>query len=390
MTTRGRRATTALLAVVVLAACGSDEPHTETTTPPSQATTQPPSPTEPAERATAPEATEEPTTAAPQDPEVLVEGLDVPWGVDFLPDGSALVTERSTARVLHLVPGEEPRELATVPDVAAENESGLLGIAVSPDVQDTGYVFVYLTTAVDNRVLRMVLDGEELRPDVVVLDGIPRETYHSGGRIHFGPDGYLHVATGDAAVPSIAQDGDSLGGKILRVDEDGEPAPGNPQEGSPVWSLGHRNVQGMGWDPEGRMFASEFGQDSWDELNLIEPGGNYGWPEVEGSAGVEGYVDPLVQWRPADASPSGIAVTGDAVYVAALRGESLWRVPLTGDGTGEPQRLLEDEYGRLRTVTVAPDGRLWLVTSNTFRGEPAEDDDRIVAVDERWLADQAG
>lgn len=138
------------------------------------------------------------------------------------------------------------------------------------------------------------------------------------------------------------------------------------------------------------MFASEFGQDSWDELNLIEPGGNYGWPEVEGSAGVEGYVDPLVQWRPADASPSGIAVTGDAVYVAALRGESLWRVPLTGDGTGEPQRLLEGEYGRLRTVTVAPDGRLWLVTSNTFRGEPAEDDDRIVAVDERWLADQAG
>ncbi len=374
------RATTAgLLAVVALAACGSGGEVKDQATAPS------PSPTT---TETDPEPT---TTTAPavQEPEVLATGLDVPWGVAFLPDGTALVTERDTARVLELVPGEEPRELATVPGVAAENETGLLGVAVSPDFMDNGRVFVYVTTETDNRVLRMVHDGERLVPDVVVLQGIPRETYHSGGRIEFGPDGHLYVATGDAAVPSTSQDPGSLGGKILRVDEDGEPAPGNPDPGSPVWSLGHRNVQGLGWDAEGRMFASEFGQDTWDELNLVEVGANYGWPDVEGAADTAGYVDPLVTWRPADASPSGLAVTEDAVYVAALRGESLWRVPLQPDGgTGEPQRLLEGEYGRLRTVTVAPDGRLWLVTSNTFRGEPGPDDDRVVAVDDEWLASQ--
>lgn len=377
MTRTARTTTAGLLAVVVLAGCGgAGEVKEQVSAPPPPATTAAPEPTT---------TTSEP---APREPEVLATGLDVPWGVAFLPDGTALVTERDTARVLELVPGEEPRELATVPGVAAENETGLLGIAVSADFAANGHVFVYLTTDTDNRVLRMVHDGERLVPDVVVLEGVPRETYHSGGRIHVGPDGYLYVATGDAAVPSISQDPGSLGGKILRVDEDGEPAPGNPDPGSPVWSLGHRNVQGMGWDAEGRMFASEFGQDTWDELNLIEAGGNYGWPEVEGTADAAGYVDPLVAWQPADASPSGLAVTEDAVYVAALRGESLWRVPLEDGGTGEPQRLLVGQYGRLRTVTVAPDGRLWLVTSNTFRGEPREGDDQVVAVDEEWLASQ--
>ena len=363
-----------MLAVVVLAACAAGPDETPAPTPPPAATATTREPTAPV--------TESPTTAAPREPEVIATGLDVPWGLAFLPDGSALVTERRTARVLHLVPGQEPRELATVPGVAADNESGLLGIAVSPGFADDGRVFVYLTTAVDNRVLRMVLEDGELRPDVVVLEGIPRETYHSGGRIAFGPDGYLYVATGDAARPSTSQDPESLGGKILRVDEDGAPAPGNPQEDSPVWSLGHRNVQGLGWDADGRMFASEFGQDTWDELNAVEPGGNYGWPEVEGAGGDERFTDPLVTWRPADASPSGLAVSDDAVYVAALRGQSLWRVPLGG---GEPARLLEREYGRLRTVAVAPDGRLWLVTSNTFRGEPGPADDQVIAVDEAWL-----
>ncbi|WP_176554765.1 MULTISPECIES: sorbosone dehydrogenase family protein [Georgenia] len=371
---RARTTTAGLLAVVVLAACGAGPDETPAPTPPATGTAATREPT------AAPTAS--PSTAAPREPEVVATGLDVPWGLAFLPDGSALVTERRTARVLHLVPGEEPRELATVAGVDADDESGLLGIAVSPGFAGNGRVFVYLTTATDNRVLRMVLEGEELRPDVVVLEGIPRETYHSGGRIEFGPDGHLYVATGDAAQPSTSQDPDSLGGKILRVDEDGAPAPGNPQEGSPVWSLGHRNVQGLGWDADGRMFASEFGQDTWDELNAVEPGANYGWPQVEGDGGDARFTDPLVTWRPADASPSGLAVTDDAVWVAALRGESLWRVPLDG---GEPTRLLEGEYGRLRTVAVAPDGRLWILTSNTFRGNPGPADDQVLAVDEAWL-----
>ncbi|WP_324652786.1 PQQ-dependent sugar dehydrogenase [Georgenia sp. H159] len=381
MPTRVRTTTAVLAVVVVLAACGAGETADD------PAPTTPPGSTTPPVEATArDEPSAAPTTDVPQAPEEIATGLDVPWGLAFLPDGSALVTERDTARVLHLPPGGQPRELATVPGVVARNETGLLGIAVSPEYEANGYVFVYLTSARDNRVLRMVHDGAGLRPDVVVLEGIPRETYHSGGRIAFGPDGYLYVATGDAAVPSTAQDPGSLGGKILRVDEDGAPAPGNPTAGSPVWSLGHRNVQGLGWDTERQMFASEFGQDTWDELNVIEPGGNYGWPEVEGRADAQGFVDPVHQWSPADASPSGIAVTDDAVYMAALRGESLWRVPLDG---GDPERLLAGEYGRLRTVAVAPDGRLWLLTSNTFRGTPAEGDDRIVAVGEQWLAERA-
>ncbi|MDD9205288.1 PQQ-dependent sugar dehydrogenase, partial [Georgenia sp. 10Sc9-8] len=305
--------------------------------------------------------------------------LDVPWGLVLRDDGSALVTLRDSGDVLHVHPGEDPVVLGTVPGLAPDGEGGLLGIAAAPE--DPARIFVYLTTAEDNRVLRMRLADGELGPAEAVLTGIPRSSIHNGGRIAFGPDGHLYVATGDASAAGAAQDPDSLAGKILRVDTDGLPAPGNPAPGSPVWSLGHRNVQGLGWDDDGRMFASEFGQNTWDELNRIEPGGNYGWPEVEGTAGADGFIDPVQQWRPAEASPSGIAVTADAVYVAALRGQSLWRVPLSEDGdTGEAQRLLHEEYGRLRTV-VADDGALWLLTSNTFRGSPAEDDDRVIVLD---------
>lgn len=386
---RARTAAGVLAAAVLLAACSGEPERT-----PSRAPTTPAPDVSTTQEAVVDDDTADDDATAPADappprePEVLYVGLDVPWDVAFLPDGTALVTERDTARVLRITPGGDPEVLATVDDATPENESGLLGIAVSPEFADTGHVFVYYTARSDNRVQRMVLDGDELRPDDVILDGIPRETRHSGGRIDFGPDGFLYVSTGDASEPSISQDPDSLGGKILRIDEDGNPAPGNPTEGSPLWSMGHRNVQGLGWDAEGRMFASEFGPQTFDELNLIEPGENYGWPEAEGLALVPGFVDPLVEWTTAEASPSGIAVTEEAVYVAALRGESLWRVPLEADGVGKPQRLFEGEYGRLRAVEVAPDGRLWIVTSNTFRGEPRDDDDRIIAIDEAWLAEQ--
>ncbi|MPV36981.1 PQQ-dependent sugar dehydrogenase [Georgenia subflava] len=316
------------------------------------------------------------------EPGVLVTGLHTPWGLALLPDGDALVTERDTGEVLRVTPDGQVRRLGTVPDVAPGGEGGLLGIAVAPDVAVTGIVFVYLTTAHDNRVVRMRLTDDSLEPDSVVLDGIPRASNHNGGRLAFGPDGYLYVTTGDAGEPGRAQDPESLGGKILRIDADGGVPAGNPFAGSPVWSMGHRNVQGIGWDADGRMYASEFGQNTFDELNLIEPGGNYGWPVVEGAGGGETFVDPLHQWSPDEASPSGLAVTDDAVYLAALRGESLWRVPLTGDGTvGEPERLLVGEYGRLRAVEVDGAGALWLLTSNLSRGEPTPDDDRLVVVD---------
>ncbi|MGB8021581.1 MAG: PQQ-dependent sugar dehydrogenase [Candidatus Nanopelagicales bacterium] len=321
------------------------------------------------------------------DEQVVARRLAAPWGLAFLPDGSALVTVRDTAEVLRVGTDREPEVLGRVDGVAHGGEGGLLGIAVSPTFAQDDTFYVYHTTQRDNRVQRMRLKPGSFVAGRVVVDGIPRAGTHNGGRIAFGPDGYLYVTTGDAGVTSRSQDPDSLGGKIMRLAVDGSPAPGNPDQGSPVWSRGHRNVQGIGWDASGRMFASEFGQDTWDELNIIRTGRNYGWPLAEGRGGGGGLVDPIVTWRTADASPSGIAVvgTGDGgpttVLVAALRGRSLWRVDV--DGRGEVldrRRLLVGRYGRLRAVEVGPDGRVWLLTSNTSRGDPEADDDRVIVL----------
>ena len=311
--------------------------------------------------------------------QVLADHLDVPWSVAFLPDGSALLTLRDKAELLHLRAGSRPVVLGTVPGVVPEGEGGLLGVAVSPDYRRDHEVFVYYTARDDNRVARLTFtDGRASRPQPV-LTGIHKAGTHNGGRLAFGPDGYLYVTTGDAGNGADAQRKDSLNGKILRVTKEGTPAPGNPF-GNAVWSLGHRNVQGLAWAPDGTMYASEFGQNTWDELNRIEPGHNYGWPVVEGRAGRSGFTDPLVQWPTDQASPSGIAWAGGSIWMAALRGESLWRIPVSRNGAGQPVRLLHGRYGRLRDAATAPDGRLWVLTSNTFRGDPAADDDRVVAL----------
>lgn len=341
------------------------------------------------------------------DVEVVAEELPVPWGLAPLPDDRFLVTLRDdvTLAVVHPSGDVEPVAGAGSQQLAeqtvADGEGGLLGVAVDPE--DAGplfTVFLYRTGEQDNAVLRaeLDLDSMTLGDLTTVLDGIPKSSNHNGGRIALGPDGHLYVATGDAGDPANAQDPDSLGGKILRVTPDGEPAPGNPDPGSPVWSMGHRNVQGLGWDPSGRMFASEFGQDQLDELNVIEPGGNYGWPEVEGPGegadDQDGFTDPVAWWPTSEASPSGIAVTEEAVYLASLRGERLWRVPLLGEpsavadgespGFGEPQALLEGELGRLRAVHAASDGELYVLTNNTDgRGQPMTEDGR--PVDDRLL-----
>ncbi len=322
------------------------------------------------------------TASEPPATQTIATGLPLPWGLAFLPDGTALVTLRDQAEVLHLAEGAAPVSVGKVPEVVPGGEGGLLGIAVSPAFATDRTVFVYLTSADDNRVMRMTFDGITLSPGPVIVKGIAKAGNHDGGRLAFGPDGYLYISTGDAGQRDPAQDRESLSGKILRVKADGSPAPGNPFPGSPVWSLGHRNVQGLAWSKTGTMYASEFGQNTWDELNRIEPGRNYGWPVVEGMGRRSGFVDPIRQWATADASPSGITVGADgAIYMAALRGESLWRISLQGKGkAGVPERLLQGKYGRLRTVVAAPDGRLWLVTSNTFRGSARRGDDRILAL----------
>jgi glucose/arabinose dehydrogenase len=306
---------------------------------------------------------------------VLVRGLEAPWGIAFLPGGDALVTERDSARILRVpAGGGDPAEVQRLSEVDGDGEGGLLGIAVSPTYARDQLVYVYYSTADDNRIARLRLGGS---PQPIVT-GIPRSGIHNGGRLVFGPDGYLYAGTGDASTSGRSQDRNSLGGKVLRMTPDGKPAPGNPF-GNLVWTYGHRNVQGLVFDSAGRLWASEFGQNRFDEVNLIQAGKNYGWPTVEGASDDPRFTAPLVTWPTSEASPSGVTIAGSTLYVAALRGERLWQVPLQGDRTGSPRAALEGEYGRLRAVQVAPDGSLWILTSNRDgRGDPTGDDDRIL------------
>jgi glucose/arabinose dehydrogenase len=305
----------------------------------------------------------------------LATGLDVPWGIAFLPDGSALIAERNSGAVKHMTAPGAVNPVGNVAGVAARGEGGLLGLATAGQT-----VFAYLTTLQDNRVVRMGFDGAALTEQSPILTGIPASSVHDGGRIAFGPDGKLYVATGEAGDRPLAQDRSSLGGKILRINPDGSIPADNPDPGSPIWSFGHRNIQGLAWDSAGRLWATEYGANQLDELNLIQPGGNYGWPMAEGRVGREGLIDPLIEWPVSEASPSGLAFFGGSLWVACLRGERLFRIPVGGDGAlGEPSALFVGQYGRLRTVAAAPDGTLWFTTSNRDgRGNPRDGDDRIL------------
>jgi glucose/arabinose dehydrogenase len=310
--------------------------------------------------------------------QTIVTGLHVPWGVAFLPNGDALVSERTTGRILRIRRGRPPRVAMRVPGVdTGAGEGGLLGLAVSPTYRRDRLVYAYFTSARDNRIVRFRLGG---RPQPV-LTGLRRGVIHNGGRIAFGPDGKLYAGVGETGDRGLAQDPSSLNGKILRIDPDGSVPGDNPFRGSPVWSLGHRNVQGLAWDRRGRLWETEFGQDRFDEVNLIRPGRNYGWPVAEGVGNTRGgrFTNPKVTWPTDAASPSGAAIAKGALYVGALQGRGVWRVPLHGTRTGRPTLLFAGRYGRVRTVVRAPDGSLWLTTSNRDgRGSPRSGDDRIV------------
>ncbi|MEU7910330.1 PQQ-dependent sugar dehydrogenase [Microbispora bryophytorum] len=320
------------------------------------------------------------TNVTPSAPRTLVTGLAVPWAIAFLPGGDALVTERESARLLRVTPRGQVHEAGVIEGVSASGEGGLLGVAVSPRYAADHFVFVYFTAQNDNRIVRYRYDGR-LSDRRVIVSGIPKGAIHNGGRLAFGPDGYLYASTGETGERGMAQDRSSLGGKILRMTADGRPAPGNPF-GTLVWTYGHRNVQGLAWDDRGHMYATEFGQNTYDEINLIEKGHNYGWPEVEGVSGRPGYTDPLLTWSTAEASPSGLAYARGALWAGALRGERLWRVPVDASGrVGRPAALYTGEYGRLRAVAAAPGGTLWVSTSNQDgRGSPRDGDDRILVV----------
>ncbi|GAA3675173.1 PQQ-dependent sugar dehydrogenase [Nocardioides ginsengisoli] len=321
----------------------------------------------------------------------VARGLDTPWGIDFLPDGRAIVTERPGRVLLVTAPkveggkptetGGQVTEIGRIPGVAASGESGLLGVAVSPTFASDATLYFYVCTAKDNRVVRVKLDGDTLGAPEPILTGIPTGQRHDGGRLAFGPDGFLYVTTGETGDAQLARDRKSLAGKILRITADGKPAPDNPF-GTAVWSWGHRNVEGLAFDPQGSLWASEFGDSKADELNRILPGQDYGWPVVEGKGGPKRYTQPDLTWAPDEASPSGLAYAGGYLWMGALRGERLWRIKVADGQVSDPTAYFEGEYGRLRTVVRAPDGRLWLTTSNRDgRGKPGAEDDRILLIE---------
>lgn len=366
------------LSAVVLAACtgDTDRPGLQPASPtPAESPGAPATPTSP-----------EGTQRQPRVIGTIASGLAVPWGIDFLPDGSAVVTERDSRRVLRINPntgGEASiAELGVIEEAAPEGEAGLLGVAVSPEFDLDRTIYLYLTTSQDNRVVSTTITADRIGELEVVLDGIPKGFVHDGGRLEFGPDGYLYVSTGETGDDSLAQLEDSLAGKILRIDTEGNPAPDNPDPDSPVFTLGHRNVQGLAFDDGDRLWASEFGSQSFDELNLIEAGNNYGWPMVEGAGGESGLTDPQITWATSEASPSGLAWADGHLWLGALAGERLWRVTVTDGHASNPTAYFVGEFGRLRTVVTDPDGNLWVSTSNRDgRGSPATEDDRILLVD---------
>ncbi|PRY67527.1 glucose/arabinose dehydrogenase [Glaciihabitans tibetensis] len=322
------------------------------------------------------------------EPRVVATELNLPWSLVRLDTGATLVSERDTAIVKEVSDAGVVRDVGLVNGVIPGGEGGLLGLTVwteasdTPDAPPMRWLYAYLTSQIDNRVVRMPLLGaagtHSLGAPETILSGIPKAGNHNGGRIKFGPDGALYITAGDAGVRDSSQNLDELGGKILRVAADGSVPADNPFPGSPVYSYGHRNPQGIAWDRDGNLWASEFGQNTWDELNLIEPGINYGWPVVEGIGSDSRFRNPVHQWSTDEASPSGLLWTRDTLFLAALRGERLWSIAPTPEAVTTTS-FFAGQFGRMRDVIEGPNDTLWILTNNTGRA-PRDGDDKILEV----------
>lgn len=323
---------------------------------------------------------------------IIAEGLDTPWAIAFLPDGGMLLTERKgTVRLIDKDVKLQDAPVATLDKVKEIGEGGLLGIALHPDFADNNFVYLYYTYGGGenslNRVVRMKYTNGQLSDEQTIVDNIPGNSNHNGGRIKFGANKFLYITTGDAENPSQAQDTNTLGGKILRITDEGKAAPGNPFNNL-VYSYGHRNPQGITWDSNRSLWETEHGPSGGslgtgnDEVNLIESGKNYGWPELQGDQTREGMITPLKNSTPSLSwAPGDIAIIGDTLYFGGLRGQALYRAKIDNGKVRNIEELLKGRFGRIREVILGPDGMLYISTSNRDgRGVAGKNDDRIIRI----------
>lgn len=320
---------------------------------------------------------------------VVVQDLTVPWAFAFLPGGDLLITQRpgSLVRI-----SKDGRTVVPIGGVQHTSEGGLLGLALDPDFTNTRLIYLYLTTktgsTLTNQVERYRLQGSSLGERKVILQGIPGSQNHDGGRMAFGPDGLLYITTGDAGQEPLAQDRNSLAGKILRIDREGNIPADNPF-GNAVYSYGHRNPQGLAWDDKGQLWSTEHGRSGlrsgFDEVNLIKKGRNYGWPEIEGDEQREGMERPVAHSGPNETwAPAGLVYYGGALFFTGLRGQSLYQATIGANNQLSLRAHFKGEYGRLRNIALGPDGRLFISTSNTDgRGEPKPNDDKLISINPR-------
>lgn len=337
------------------------------------------------------EITSKNTSPPSKDIKIIAQNLDIPWEIAFLPNGDMLVTERS-GKLLKIIP--ESKTIAEIGGVKHIGEGGLLGLAVHPNFSENSFIYIYLTTqdsrGISNRVERYKLLNDTVIEKEIVLEGIRGSSNHNGGRIAFGPDGYLYITTGDAENPDLAQDKNSLNGKILRVTDDGS-APADNPFGNPVYSLGHRNPQGLTWDQNGTLWETEHGpsgaQTGYDEVNIIVKGANYGWPIIKGEQIGDGYVSPVIQSGADDTwAPGGITYWNGSLFFVGLRGEALYQAKIEQGNKLNLTTHFKGTYGRLRAITLGNDGYFYLVTSNTDgRGRENPGDDILIKIDPKTL-----
>ena len=331
-----------------------------------------------------------------QEKAVVAENLEVPWALVFLPDKSMLLTERKgRVRFIDKDGNLNPNPILQIPDVKANGEGGLLGIAIHPNFKANQFVYLYYTYSGNelktlNRVARFKFENNTLLEKTIIVDAIPGAPNHNGGRIKFGPDKFLYITTGDAQNPSLAQDKNSLAGKILRLSDDGKVPKDNPFD-NPVYSYGHRNAQGLAWGPNGTLWATEHGRSGvlsgLDELNLIEIGKNYGWPVIQGDETRKNMVTPKINSGPFTTwAPAGAAYINGSVFFGGLKGQTLYEAVIKNDEVATIKEHFKKEFGRIRDVVVGPDNLLYITTSNRDgRGTPKPNDDKIIRVNPQKL-----